>query len=491
MKKTYPYLPTAASGAPKEKHSVLVADDDETSRRIFSHFVRKMGYEALVVNDGMESIDAISTHSPDVVLLDINMPGKDGFEVMRFMKSQNITVPVIIITASHEIPQAVKCIKLGAYDYLTKPLNVDRLEIVMRNALAGSALQGEVRTLKKELKSRDVFRQIIGRSRSLKSAMDQAMQVMETDLNVLILGESGTGKELFAQAIHQGSRRSRGPFVSVNCAAISSSLADSILFGHARGSFTGATTDHTGFFEQADKGTIFLDEIGDMDRDIQAKVLRVIQERKIRRVGEKNERAVDFRVISATNRNFTDAIRTNRFREDLYYRLEEFPLYLPPLRERPDDVPLLASHFLEEFASANSIGKISFSDEALEGSKSYQWPGNIRELKNAVQRAAVTRKGEIIETLRPLHSHGAGSAAAIEGGVNAGGSVRQPGAPDQSGHSPNMQSYSLEEHEREAILKAYKASNGNLTKTARILGIGRATLYRKLDKFGLDYLKTG
>jgi len=482
--KTYPRVPKRAAKAPPGKSTVLIADDDETSRRIFSHFVRKMGYNAVVVKDGRECIEAVTDQSPDVVLLDINMPGKDGFEVMLFMRTENITLPVIIITASHDIPQVVRCIKLGAYDYLTKPLNIDRLEIVMRNALADSALQGQDKSLKRELRARDIFCHIIGRSRALKSSMEQAMQVMETDLNVLILGESGTGKELFAQAIHQGSRCSRGPFVSVNCAAISSTLADSILFGHAKGSFTGATTDHTGFFEQADKGTIFLDEIGDMESDIQAKVLRAIQERKIRRVGEKHERAVDFRVISATNRNFTDAIRSNQFREDLYYRLEEFPLYLPPLRERADDVPLLAQHFLEEFASAHNIEKLSFSEAALEGSKSYEWPGNIRELKNAVQRAAVTRKGETVDELRPLHPHGAAG--------RAGQAPHRPSAPSAPpGHGQDMQSYSLEEHEREAILKAYRASNGNLTRTAKMLGIGRATLYRKLDKFGLEYLKTG
>ncbi|ABB24276.1 two component transcriptional regulator, Fis family [Pelodictyon luteolum DSM 273] len=486
VKKTCHTIPPSDRKPAARKNTVLIADDDETSRRIFSHFVRKMGYTALVVQNGMECIESITEQSPDVILLDINMPGKDGFEVMLHMKTEHIKTPVIIITASHDIPQAVKCIKLGAYEYLTKPLNIDRLEIVMRNSLAESALQIEVKNLKKELRTRDIFQHIIGRSRAIKASMEQAVQVMETDLNVLILGESGTGKELFAQAIHQGSRRNCGPFVSVNCAAISSTLADSILFGHAKGSFTGAATDHTGFFEQADKGTIFLDEIGDMEADIQAKVLRAIQERKIRRVGEKHERSVDFRVISATNRNFADAIRSNQFREDLYYRLEEFPLFLPPLRERPEDIPLLARHFLDEFASANNIEKLSFTDEALAGSKEYHWPGNIRELKNAVQRAAVTRKGDEVDSLRPILKHGNGSTAGHPASALAGSAAQR-----SAGHGPDMQSYSLEEHEREAILKAYKASNGNLTKTARMLGIGRATLYRKLDKFGLEYLKTG
>ncbi|WP_011890470.1 sigma-54-dependent transcriptional regulator [Chlorobium phaeovibrioides] len=487
MKKIHHEFTAPNSRAGIQKRKVLIADDDETSRRVFGHFVSKMGYEAIMVNDGRECVQAMAEESPDVVLLDINMPVLDGFEVMQHAKSQNDTTPIIIITASHEIPSAVKCIKLGAYEYLTKPLNIDRLEIVMRNALQDSSLQSQVKMLKKELKSCKLFENIIGKSPAIKAAMTQAMQVMETGLNVLILGESGTGKELFAEAIHRGSRRSSGPFVSVNCAAISSSLADSILFGHAKGSFTGAGSDHMGYFEQADQGTIFLDEIGDMGSDIQAKVLRVIQERKIRRVGEKQERKTDFRVISATNRNFNDAIRDGQFREDLYYRLEEFPLFLPALRERPEDIPLLCRHFLDEFSSANNLGKITMSDTALSASENHRWPGNIRELKNAVQRAAVTRKDDVIETLEPNIIPGSMKPA------YAPPALLPPAAEYglQPSDSPDTNSYSLEEHEREAILKAYKAALGNLTKTAGILGIGRATLYRKLDKFGLEYLKTG
>lgn len=485
----HPHTLSASPRTGTGKQTVLIADDDETSRRIFSHFVRKMGYYSTVVPDGDACLERMQEENPDVILLDINMPRKDGFEVMSAMREMGQAIPVIIITASHDIPQAVQCIKLGAFEYLTKPLNIDRLEIVMRNALSESSLQHEVKRLKKELKSRDLFQHIVGRSEALKEAMEQAMQVMETDMNVLIIGESGTGKELFAQAIHEGSRRRRGPFVSINCAAISQNLADSLLFGHVKGAFTGANTDHTGFFEQADGGTIFLDEIGDMDSDIQAKVLRALQEKKVRRVGEKQERRVDFRVISATNRNFSEAINQNEFREDLYYRLEEFPLFLPALRDRREDIPLLARHFLDEFASANALGALEFSDEAVREMQSYQWQGNIRELKNAVQRAAVRRKGEIITHLRPHAipgSRAATATAATEGVPALGGTPTATGSD-----APAAPAYTLEEHEKEAIIKAYKATHGNLTKTARMLGIGRATLYRKLDKFGLDYLKTG
>lgn len=470
------------------KNVVLIADDDNTSRRILSHFVQKMGYLPVVAEDGEECIRCISEQTPDVILLDINMPKKDGFEVMLHMKSHNIVTPVIMITASHDIPHAVKCIKLGAYEYLTKPLSIDRLEIVMRNALAESSLQSQVQLLQKELKSQNLFKKIVGKSPAIKQTMEQVIQVMETDLNVLILGESGSGKELFAEAIHYGSKRKNGPFVSVNCAAISNNLADSLLFGHVKGSFTGAHNDHTGFFEQADNGTIFLDEIGDMNSDIQAKVLRALQERKIRRVGEKTEKTVNFRVISATNRDFSRAIKNNLFREDLYYRLEEFPLFIPPLRDRIEDIPLLVKHFLEEFSSANNLEPLHLAPDALDNIEGYPWPGNIRELKNAVQRAAVTRKGNTIETLRKALIPGSAQQT-LSAERTVPEAVVEAVIPEE--RTGSMISYSLEEHERDAIIKAYKASHGNLTRTARMLGIGRATLYRKLDKFGLEYLKTG
>ncbi|MCX6179660.1 MAG: sigma-54 dependent transcriptional regulator [Chlorobiales bacterium] len=468
------------------KKVVLIADDDNTSRQIITHYVQKLGYTALTAEDGDECIQCISEQPIDVILLDINMPKKNGFEVMLYLKAHKITTPVIMVTASNDIPDAVKCIKLGALEYLTKPLNFERLELGMRNALAESSLKKEVQVMQKGLINKELFHSIIGKSAAIKQTLEQVRLVMDTELNVLIIGESGTGKELFAQAIHNGSKRKNGPFVSINCAAISNNLADSILFGHVKGSFTGAEKDHIGFFEQADQGTLFLDEIGDMDSEVQAKILRVLQERKIRRVGEKTEKNIDIRIISATNRDFAQAIKNNLFREDLYYRLEEFLLFLPPLRERPEDIPILAKHFLDEFSRANNIGPLQFNPEAIKILENYQWPGNIRELRNAVQRSAVTRKGNIIETLQTALIPGSTSASSTEKKLPE---TQEEFIPhDRNG---NNTSFSLEEHERDAIIKAYKASNGNLTRTARMLGIGRATLYRKLDKFGLENLKTG
>jgi len=466
----------------KSSRRVLIADDDVSSRKLLGHFITKMGYAVLFAEDGDACIRLMNDEQIDVLLLDINMPKKDGFDVMSYLAEHNIRLPVIMVTASNEIPLAVRCIKMGAYEYLTKPLDIDQLKIVFRNAISEHALHHEVQLLKKELKTKELFHHIIGRSTTVKKSMEQAMQVMEIDLNVLILGESGTGKELFAQAIHQGSKRKNGPFVSINCAAISNDLADSLLFGHKKGAFTGANGDHVGFFEQADGGTIFLDEIGDMNSDIQAKVLRVLQERKIRRVGEKTERAVDFRVISATNHDFSKAIRDNAFREDLYYRLEEFPINIPPLRERKEDIPLLARHFLDEFCSANNLGPMQISDTALSNLSAWHWPGNVRELKNAVQRAAVTCRGSVIEKL--VSSLQPSPAAQTAPEQTHAGSPAEP-VIQNTGSIENGNTVTIDELERTAVQKAFSSSGRNAAKAAETLGISRATFYRKLKKYGI------
>lgn len=479
-------LPSYEQNKPQQKqkkqYRVLIADDEKSTRILLTHFLKKMGYEPVDAIDGEECIEILEREQIDLLLLDITMPKKDGFAVMSYLQSKGRSLPVIMVTASHDIPQTVKCIKMGAYEYLTKPLDVDRLQIVLRNAITESELHDKVSQLKKELKSKEIFRNIVGDSPAIRQAMEQALQVMETELNVLILGESGTGKELFAQAIHEGSRRKNGPFVTINCAAITNELADSLLFGHVKGSFTGANTDHTGFFEQADGGTIFLDEIGDMSLDIQAKVLRVLQEKKIRRVGEKKERCVDFRVISATHRNFSQAINNKAFRDDLYYRLEEYPLYIPPLRDRKEDILLIAKHFLEEFCSANDLKQLNLSAEAVAEMIEHDWPGNVRELKNAIQRTAIRSKqsGEITSIRQP------GTRPFSQTEQKA--PVANPAALTTADH-PGTRSgkiQSLDEIERLAIEEAYEACDRNPTKTAKVLGIGRATLYRKLKKFGLN-----
>lgn len=338
--------------------------------------------------------------------------------------------------------------------------------------------------LEKELLQKDIFKRIYGESQAIKECIGQATQVMETDVNVLINGESGTGKELFAQAIHNGSKRKNGPFVTINCAAITNELADSLLFGHVKGSFTGANSDHTGFFEQADGGTIFLDEIGDLNIEIQAKVLRVLQEHIVRRVGEK-ERPVDFRLISATHKDFSNAIETGSFRADLYYRLEEYPLYIPPLRERGDDISLLAKHFLESFCIANNIEPLSFKPLVLDQLSRYDWPGNIRELQNIVRRSAINRTGNEINALPGFLStdHKRPKEALPEPEASHPEPVT---VTEINHHIPAPVETSLKDAEQQAIARAYEACRGNQTKTARILGISRSSLYRKLKKYGME-----
>ena len=477
----------------REKANVLIADDSDVIRRMISHFITKLGYNALTANDGNACIHKLNTEKVDLLLLDLNMPGKDGMGVLSYLQANDIALPVIMITASDDISQAVQCIKMGAYEYLTKPVQNDRLEITVSNALSESSLKKKVQLLEKELKQQNIFRRIYGESPALKQCIEQAMQVMETEVNVLVVGESGTGKELFAQAIHSGSKRKNGPFVTINCAAITNELADSLLFGHVKGSFTGANSDHTGFFEQADGGTIFLDEIGDMSLDIQAKVLRVLQEKKIRRVGEKQERNVDFRLISATHKDFSDAIKNDTFRSDLYYRLEEYPLLIPPLRMRKEDIPLLANHFLESFCTANNIEPLAFGKSVLEKLSEYDWPGNIRELQNIVRRAAINRSGSEITSIPQLP----------KGSMERNVDQHPPSAPTVTAEPPPLpeerkvpatapaaadkdKELLLKNAELQAIIRAYELTGGNQTRTAEVLGISRSSLYRKLKKYGIE-----
>ncbi|MBF0586140.1 sigma-54-dependent Fis family transcriptional regulator [Prosthecochloris sp. N3] len=471
--------------------TVLIADDSAVMRTLINHIIQRLGYRSMVAEDGIECIKKLEEHKIDVLLLDINMPGKSGIEVLSYIREQEMSVPVIMITALDDISQAVQCIKMGAYEYLTKPVEKDRLEITVKNALSELSLRKKVQRLEKELVQKDIFRKILGESPALKTCIDQAMHVMETDVNVLINGESGTGKELFAQAIHHGSKRSKGPFVTINCAAITNELADSLLFGHVKGSFTGANNDHTGFFEQADGGTIFLDEIGDMSLEIQAKVLRVLQERIVRKVGEKKERPVDFRLISATHKDFTDEIENGSFRADLYYRLEEYPLYIPPLRERREDIALLARHFLESFCTANNIEPLSFSESVLEELTAYDWPGNIRELQNVVRRSAINRRGSDITSLPGQLHH----AAPLQK-TTAQNDAPQPPSEHRTHEQPTKASEhapedpaaetSLRDAELHAITRAYTSCGGNQTRTAKVLGISRSSLYRKLKKYGIE-----
>lgn len=334
-------------------------------------------------------------------------------------------------------------------------------------------MSDEVGKLRRQLSDSELFAGIIGESQTLQDMFEATRKVIETEVNVLIIGESGTGKELLARAVHKGSKRSSGPFVAVNCSAITRELADSLLFGHKRGSFTGATEDRAGFFEQAEKGTIFLDEIGDMPLDIQAKVLRVLEDGFVRRVGEKNERAVDFRVIAATNRDFARSIAAGEFRKDLYFRLEEYPIFLPPLRDRQEDIPIIAKHFLSDFCTVNDLQPKQFSPAVLSALNNHSSPGNIRELKNVIRRAAIQAPGSTINQV--VFSSVEFPAAETS---KSPGALRNPPTVCK-GITP------LEDIEREAILNAYHATE-NAAEAAKLLGISKATLYRKLKTLNLD-----
>jgi len=455
---------------------VLIADDEKNITKLLAYNIGLLGYEAIIARDGKECIECLESAAVNAVLLDLNIPKMNGLEVLTYIKEKYPQIPVIMVTAVHDITTAVKAIKIGAYEYITKPVELDRLVTILKTALTVQDLHNQTSVLKNQLRTSELFPDIIGESKRIKEVCSVCEWVMQREVNVLILGESGTGKELLAQAIHKGGNRKSEPFVPVNCAAINNELADSLLFGHKKGSFTGATEDRIGYFEQADKGTLFLDEVGDMDLDIQAKVLRVLEEKKIRRVGEKSERKIDFRLISATNLNFSIAVAEKSFRKDLYFRLEEYPIHMPSLRERPEDISMLANYFLKDFCKANKIEEMNFSEEVVNLLTNYSWPGNIRELKNVVQRAAIQNTGAVIESIllsniEAPNQTSTTSETPIEAPIVM---VTDDGVT------------LLDNIEKEAIQQAYDLADGNASEAAKMLGISRATIYRKLKKFKLE-----
>ena len=458
---------------------ILISDDHPNGRLLLSSLIKRMGYEPLIAEDGESCIEQLGNHPVSLLLLDINMPKKDGFEVLAHTREHFPDTQVVMVTGSTQIESAVKALKMGAYDYLTKPVDSARLRATVENGLKVYNLRHQVSQLQTQLDQNELFADIIGQSNKLGKVFSLATQVIETDITVLILGESGTGKELLAQAIHQGSNRRQGPFVPVNCAAVPAQLADSLFLGHKKGAFTGASEDQVGYFEQAEGGTLFLDEVGDMDINLQAKVLRVLEEKSVRRLGERHERPIDFRVICATNRDLSSAVSQEQFRNDLYFRLEEYPIYLPPLRERREDIPTLARHFLQRFCDEHGFPGKEFGQKALLQLLDYDWPGNIRELRNAVRRAALQSPGNTIDDIQIFS--------------------RQPELVPPSAPPPRLQPEpatepvpegdpalrNLDDMEREAIMQAYYSTDRNANKAAQVLGISRATMYRKLKKWDI------
>lgn len=448
----------------KKMLTILVADDDATHREVLRTLLEEWGYAVREAVDGEHAVALCRKQPFDLVLMDVRMPKKSGLEALKEIKVHNPAVPVLIMTAFSEVAAAVEAIKSGAYDYLTKPLDFEKLKVVLRNVFAHVGLIRENATLSRSLAATEAQTGMVGRSESMRALWEMVRTIAPTDATVLITGESGTGKELVAKAVHAASRRARGPFVAVNCAALTESLLASELFGHEKGAFTGADKKHEGHFLKADGGTIFLDEIGEMPLSMQVKLLRVIQEREVLSVGGNKAVPVDVRIIAATNRDLAKEVAAGTFRQDLYYRLNVVTLALPPLRERADDIPLLAQHFMARFADKNNKNIKGVTPGAMDRLVRYAWPGNVRELENVIERASILLLGEHISERELPERFAASQGDALTDALTT--------------DCPT-----LEDVERAVILKTLKRFGGNKTEAAKALGITRKTLHAKLSKY--------
>jgi two-component system NtrC family response regulator len=447
------------------KQTVLVVDDDNSLRRVMEFTLHEAGYRVVTAEDGETGLAYFNSENPSVVITDIQMPGISGYDLLQKIKAEENECIVIMITAFGTVEQAVNAMKDGAFDYITKPFSNDELVLVVRRALTYRGLQEENERLRQQLDDQVEFDHLVGISDAMQQVFAMVRRVAPSEATVLVGGESGTGKELIAKAIHNGSERRNGPFVPVNCAAIPRELLESELFGHVKGSFTGAVKDRTGKFEMADGGTLFLDEVGEMPLDLQPKLLRALQEMEIEPVGSGEYRKVDVRVVAATNRNLETDIVEKRFREDLYYRLAVIPLILPPLRDRRLDIPVLVRHFLDRFAPDE---RVEIADDALVAMENYDWPGNVRELENAIEQMVILRQGDRIEFGElPPKIRGVVSRAhcAI---------VNLPAA-----------GYPLADLEKEAVIQALERSGWNQTRAAQLLHIPRHTLVYRMEKYQL------
>jgi DNA-binding NtrC family response regulator len=447
------------------RQKILVIDDDSSLRRILEYNLQEDGYDVYVAASGGEGLQAFDEHSPSLVITDLKMPGIDGFQVLREIKERNPETLVMIITAFGAVDTAVEAMKLGAYDYITKPFNRDELKLVVRKALQVTSLSRENRQLRQELAEKIDFRNIVGISREMEKVFQVVRKVANTDATVLITGESGTGKELVAKALHTLSARKTAPFVPINCAAIPRDLLESELFGHVKGAFTGAVRDKTGKFKQADGGTLFLDEVGELPLDLQSKLLRALQEKVVEPVGGTEALQLDVRVVAATNLDLEQAMRDGTFREDLFYRLAVIPIHIPPLRERKDDIPLLVKHF----AAKHGADTVVFSDETVKALITYQWPGNVRELENTVERLLILREGDTIAV--------ADLPGKLRGISNTGVSSSVVNLPAEG--------CSLEQLEREIVLQALERNDWNQTAASRFLKIPRHVLIYRMEKYGI------
>lgn len=448
------------------KKQVVVVDDDKEMCALLKDFFGREGYEVHEFTHAPSAFAAISSGDakPDLVITDLNMPELNGLELTKKLKAVNTDLPILLITAFGTIETAVEAMKAGASDYVIKPFKLNEIALKVERAFHLRDLKSQNQVLRDEVRRSQSFSGIIGKSASMVEVFDLIKRVSNATANVLISGESGTGKEQVARAIHQNGPRARGPFIAINCTAIPETLMESELFGHAKGSFTGAHQRKKGLFEEAEGGTLFLDEIGDMDMSLQSKLLRVLQERKIRSVGDNVDRAIDVRIIAATHKDLKAAIKNNTFREDLYYRLSVIPIVIPPLRHRREDIPILAESFLKRFAAANNSNVTGFTSQAIAKMMEMPWEGNVRELENWVERAVVLSKSSVID------------------------GDELPKTTDVTGDSffgeMVAQLPTVEDLEKKYIKLVLEKTGGKKEKAAQILGINRRTLYRKEREYG-------
>ena len=453
--------------------TILIVEDKESMAQMLSQTLEAEGYRVVWAKDGEEGIQKVKEIKVDLVVTDIKLPHKSGMEVLTAVKEYNPMLPVIVMTAYGTIETAVKAVKEGAYDFLTKPFEPDHLILLIDRALEKERLVTENLILKEELTRHIGFPKIIGKSKALMDVVEKAQKVAAGNTTVLLQGESGTGKELFARAIHYLSPRKDGPFVAINCAAIPRDLMESELFGHEKGAFTGAVAKKIGKFELADKGTIFLDEIGDMDPSLQVKLLRVVEENEVMRVGGTVKIKIDVRVISASNKDLLAAIPSQRFREDLYYRISVFPIMIPPLRERKEDIPMLVDYFMSFYCKEMKKDLKTLSEPAMEHLMNHAWTGNIRELQNCIERAVILSDG------REIYPENLGIK------IREGEEISANNLP-MNGSLQEVSSAATRVAETKLIKKILKETSGNKTRAAEILQVSYKTLLTKIKDYGIE-----
>ena len=454
---------------PRKAHLLLV-DDDPNTLASLSRAFRLAGHEATVCDNAARAVELLRTESFDVILSDVVMPGRSGLELLEDLKKAGVKTPIVLISGQANIEMAVKATKLGALDFLEKPLSTEKLLVTVENALRLSRLEDENRELRHRLGKHE----LVGSGPAMKKLCTQIDRVAASETRVCILGETGTGKELVARAIHEKSPRKEHPFITLNCAAVPAELIESELFGHEKGAFTGAAIRHLGKFEQADGGTLFLDEIGDMPVAMQAKLLRVLEEGEVERVGGDKPIKVNVRVVVATHRNLEDLVKQNAFRRDLFHRIYVFPLTLPPLRERPEDFPDLVAHFARQVARQNAWKEKIFTEEALGELRKYGWPGNVRELRNIVERLILLASDENV------------AAADVRLILPTSDSPSRGPSASSDGNSAGTLAERTEAFEREVMLAEIRRHNFHMTNVARALGLERSHLYKKCQQLGID-----